>query len=156
MQCGCGFLTRSAPAHAYQGTKLTLEVQRILNAEDTMAGHTRGTGTTYKRGDVWWLQYFANGRQINQTSGTSNEAEARRQLKVKVCEAAAGKYDVAAFMERMGIPQAHISGLSLGAATGIWLASKYPGKVKSLSLRSGWTKTEPTSKHFRLGGWPDC
>ena len=56
-----------------------------------MAGHTRGTGTIYRRGNVWWLQYFANGQQINETSGTSNEAEARRQLKVKVGEAAAGK-----------------------------------------------------------------
>jgi integrase len=56
-----------------------------------MAGHSRGTGTIYKRGNVWWLQYFANGRQINQTSGTVSEAEARRQLKVKVGEAAAGK-----------------------------------------------------------------
>ena len=49
-----------------------------------MAGHTRGTGTIYRRGNVWWLQYFANGQQINETSGTSNEAEARRQLKVKL------------------------------------------------------------------------
>src|SRR6478672_3405713 len=56
-----------------------------------MAGHTRGTGTIYRRGNVWWLQYFANGQQINETSGTGNEAEARRQLKVKVGEVAAGK-----------------------------------------------------------------
>jgi len=56
-----------------------------------MGGHTRGTGTIYQRGNIWWLQYFANGRKINETSGTSDEAEARRQLKVKVGEAAAGK-----------------------------------------------------------------
>jgi hypothetical protein len=37
------------------------------------------------------LQYFANGSQISETSGTSDEAEARRQLKVKVGETAAGK-----------------------------------------------------------------
>src|SRR5690242_15595131 len=50
--------------------------------------------------------------------------------------------DVAAFMQALGISQAHISGLSLGAATGIWLAAKYPGKVKSLSLHSTWPKTD--------------
>src|SRR5246500_38566 len=33
---------------------------------------------------------------------------------------------VAALMQAVGIPRAHISGLSLGAATGIWLAAKYP------------------------------
>lgn len=57
----------------------------------TMAGHTRGTGTVYLRGNVWWLQYFVNGRQINESARTSDEAEARRQLKVKIGDAAAGK-----------------------------------------------------------------
>lgn len=50
--------------------------------------------------------------------------------------------DVAAFMEVMGIQQAHVSGLSLGAAAGMWLAAKYPGRVKSLSLHSAWPKTD--------------
>ena len=34
--------------------------------------------------------------------------------------------DVAAFMQAIGIERAHVSGLSLGAATGLWLAGKYP------------------------------
>ena len=51
--------------------------------------------------------------------------------------------DVAAFMQAVGIPKAHVSGLSLGAATGMWLAAKYPDKVKSLSLHSGWTEDGP-------------
>jgi pimeloyl-ACP methyl ester carboxylesterase len=50
--------------------------------------------------------------------------------------------DVAAFMEALGIEKAHVSGLSLGAAIGMWLAAKYPGRVKSLSLHSPWTKTD--------------
>ena len=32
--------------------------------------------------------------------------------------------DVAAFMQALGIPNAHIFGLSLGAASGMWLAAK--------------------------------
>ena len=54
--------------------------------------------------------------------------------------------DVAAFMQALGIEKAHIAGLSLGAATGMWLAVKYPDKVKSLSLHSGWTKSDPFMK----------
>jgi pimeloyl-ACP methyl ester carboxylesterase len=50
--------------------------------------------------------------------------------------------DVAAFMQARGIQKAHISGLSLGAATGMWVAAKYPEKVQSLSLHSGWPKTD--------------
>ena len=54
--------------------------------------------------------------------------------------------DVAAFMRALAIPKAHISGLSLGAAIGIWLAAKSPDQVQSLSLHSGWPKTDPFTK----------
>src|SRR5204863_6693323 len=38
--------------------------------------------------------------------------------------------DIAAFMQAAGIGQAHVFGLSLGAAAGIWLAARHPDKVK--------------------------
>ena len=60
--------------------------------------------------------------------------------------------DIAAFMQTLGIQEAHISGLSLGAATGMWLAAKYPQKVKSLSVHSAWPKTDPFLKTV-VEGW---
>jgi pimeloyl-ACP methyl ester carboxylesterase len=51
--------------------------------------------------------------------------------------------DIAAFMRAAGLESAHVSGLSLGAATGMWLAAKYPALVRSLSLHSAWTATDP-------------
>ncbi|HEY1931864.1 MAG TPA: alpha/beta hydrolase [Acetobacteraceae bacterium] len=60
--------------------------------------------------------------------------------------------DVAAFMQAIGIDRAHVSGLSLGAATGLWLAARHPQRVKSLSLHSGWTKTDPFLKVV-VQGW---
>jgi len=51
--------------------------------------------------------------------------------------------DVAAFMQAAGVDRAHVAGLSLGAATGMWLAAKYPERVKSLSLHSAWPSTDP-------------
>ena len=50
--------------------------------------------------------------------------------------------DVAAFMDALGIAQAHVWGLSLGAAVGMRLSAKYPAKVKTLSLHSAWTRTD--------------
>jgi pimeloyl-ACP methyl ester carboxylesterase len=50
--------------------------------------------------------------------------------------------DVAAFMQALGIAKAHISGLSLGGAIGLWLAAKNPQMVASLSLHSAWPKTD--------------
>ena len=51
--------------------------------------------------------------------------------------------DVAAFMRALAIRKAHVSGLSLGAAIGLWLAAKYPDMVASLSAHSAWPKTDP-------------
>ena len=56
--------------------------------------------------------------------------------------------DVAAFMQAAGIQKAHISGLSLGAATGMWLAAKHPDKVQSLSLHSGLAEDGPFSSRL--------
>jgi pimeloyl-ACP methyl ester carboxylesterase len=60
--------------------------------------------------------------------------------------------DVAAFMQAIGVERAHVSGLSLGAATGMWLAAKHPHRVKSLSLHSGWTRTDPFLRTV-VEGW---
>jgi pimeloyl-ACP methyl ester carboxylesterase len=60
--------------------------------------------------------------------------------------------DIAAFMQALGIQNAHISGLSLGAATAMWLAAKHPQKVKSLSLHSAWPKTDLFLK-TAVEGW---
>lgn len=73
----------------------------------------------------------------------------------------AGKYsmemfadDIAGFMQAVGIKQAHVSGLSLGAAVGMWLAAKHPARVKSLSLHSGWSKSDPFLKTV-VQGWQE-
>ena len=60
--------------------------------------------------------------------------------------------DVAALMQAIGVESAHVSGLSLGAATGMWLAAKYPARVKSLSLHSGWHQSDPYLKTI-VQGW---
>jgi 3-oxoadipate enol-lactonase len=51
--------------------------------------------------------------------------------------------DIAAFMHAAGVDRAHVAGMSLGAATGMWLAAKHPAQVKSLSLHSPWPRTDP-------------
>jgi pimeloyl-ACP methyl ester carboxylesterase len=45
-------------------------------------------------------------------------------------------------MQAIGVDRAHVTGLSLGAAAGMWLAAKYPERVKSLSVHSGWPKSD--------------
>ncbi len=45
---------------------------------------------------------------------------------------------VAAFLGAIGIERAHVAGMSLGAAVGMHLAARHPGRVSSLSLHSAW------------------
>ena len=60
--------------------------------------------------------------------------------------------DIAAFLDALNIPSAHITGLSLGGVIGLWLAAKYRDKVKSLSVHSGWGKTDLFVKTL-VNGW---
>src|SRR3954454_10831940 len=50
--------------------------------------------------------------------------------------------DVVEFMEALGMESAHMFGLSLGGAVGMWIAAKYPDKVRSLSIHDTWTKSD--------------
>ena len=60
--------------------------------------------------------------------------------------------DIAAFLQAMQIPSAHIFGLSLGAGIGLRLAAKHPEMVKTLSVHSGWTRTDLFLKTV-IEGW---
>jgi 3-oxoadipate enol-lactonase len=60
--------------------------------------------------------------------------------------------DIAAFMQETGIERAHIFGLSLGAAVGMWLAARHPDRVKTLSLHSAWDRTDPYLRVL-VEGW---
>ena len=60
--------------------------------------------------------------------------------------------DVAGFMQAVGVGRAHVAGLSLGAATGMWLAGKHPDRVASLSLHSAWDASDPFLRAV-VEGW---
>ena len=60
--------------------------------------------------------------------------------------------DAAALVDALGLGPAHVAGLSLGAATGIWLAAKYPDRVKTLSLHNAWPKSDPFLRTV-VEGW---
>jgi pimeloyl-ACP methyl ester carboxylesterase len=59
--------------------------------------------------------------------------------------------DVAAFMQAAGITSAHVFALVIPAAC-MWLAAKYPSRVRSLSLHSAWTATDPYLRAV-VRGW---
>jgi len=49
---------------------------------------------------------------------------------------------LAGFLSAIGIERAHVAGMSLGAAVGMHLAARHPGRVRSLSVHSGWQASD--------------
>lgn len=47
-------------------------------------------GMTYRRGAVWWVKYYRNGRPIRESSGSSKESDAIQLLKIREGDIAHG------------------------------------------------------------------
>lgn len=51
----------------------------------------RGSGTVYRRGRIWWIQYFVRGQLVPESSGFTEKADAENLLKQRIGEVAAGR-----------------------------------------------------------------
>jgi len=40
-------------------------------------------GMMYKRGAVWWVKYYRNGRALRESTGSTKESDAKRLLKIR-------------------------------------------------------------------------
>jgi integrase len=47
-------------------------------------------GSLYRRGEIWWIKYYRNGRPIRESAGTTKESEAKRFLKLREGQVAQG------------------------------------------------------------------
>jgi 3-oxoadipate enol-lactonase len=59
---------------------------------------------------------------------------------------------VASFLGAIGVEQAHVAGMSLGAAVAMHLGAHHPDRVRSLSLHSGWDTSDAYLKTV-VGQW---
>lgn len=62
----------------------------------------RGTGSIFKRGDVYWIKYYRNGFSYRESSRSSKEADARRLLKKRLGEIGLGRF-IGPYAERVTI-----------------------------------------------------
>lgn len=56
-----------------------------------MSRSMRGTGTVYKRGSRWWVQYCYRGEVRRETSNSASRTDAVRLLKKRLAEMGSGR-----------------------------------------------------------------
>jgi integrase len=100
----------------------------------------RGTGRIWQMGERWWIQYYSNGRQIRESSGSETKEVAKRLLRRRLGEAEAGL---------LAGPQA--KRLTYEDLRRVYMDDYITNKRKSLRLTK---KGEPTlDKVVRLDGF---
>jgi integrase len=63
---------------------------KVLTEEWRQVRRQRGEGRIWRRGRIWWIQCFAHGRQVRESSGSDRRPVAERLLRQRLGEAAAG------------------------------------------------------------------
>jgi integrase len=51
-----------------------------------------GNGSVYRRGSIWWVQWFADGRKFQESSHSENRVDAQNLLKRRQGECVTGKF----------------------------------------------------------------
>lgn len=54
--------------------------------------HTYGMGRIYQRGRIWWVRYYRNGQEFNESSHSEKEVDAKKLLKKRLGEIALGRF----------------------------------------------------------------
>jgi integrase len=52
----------------------------------------KGDGSVFRRGAVWWIKYYRNGKPYRESSGSDNEREAQKLLKKRIGEMMLGRF----------------------------------------------------------------
>ena len=65
-------------------------------------------GMLYKRGNIWWLKYYRNGKAYRESSRSTKETDARRLLKRREGEISQGK-PPGAYLDRIRFDEQSIS-----------------------------------------------
>jgi integrase len=61
-----------------------------FEVQSTQVRRQHGEGRIWRRGRIWWIQFFAHGRQVRESSHSDRRPIAERLLRQRLGEAAAG------------------------------------------------------------------
>ena len=61
-----------------------------LEAAQAKPRRERGSGRVWRMGNIWWIQYYARGKQMRESSGSRHERDARKLLTTRLSEAHLG------------------------------------------------------------------
>ena len=115
----------------------------------------RGEGRIWRRGHIWWIQFFAHGRQVRESSRSDRKPMAERLLRQRLGDAAAGIVSPPR-AARVGYEELRDALLADYAANGRkWLRKDKGGKSYIIGIShlddffSGYRALNITTDHIR-------
>jgi integrase len=69
-----------------------MEGQKMETKAESKPRRARGEGSIYLRGKIYWVKYYSRGRAVCESSGSERELDARRLLRRRLGEVAAGQH----------------------------------------------------------------
>ena len=63
----------------------------VIKPATARLNRTRGLGSLFQRGHIWWICYYSNGRRLRESSNSEKETVAVKLLKRRLADAASGK-----------------------------------------------------------------
>ncbi len=106
-------------------------------------------GSLYRRGTIWWVKYYRNGRPIRETTGTDKETEAKRFLKLREGDVASGRLIIPR-VERIRFEELAQDYLNDYRANGRRTLRKAKANVEHLSrFLGGWRAANITTTDIR-------
>jgi len=118
------------------------------------SGKRRGLGTTFKRGEIWWVQYWRRGERFRESTGSKDENKANRLLKRRIEESGTGKPfgpdvekttlgDLMHILENDYTANGHLSSaIKSPVGTCYVISARIAGR--SISAAIGWSHMSPS------------
>ena len=87
---GLSAITGKGHAAGKKGVSKAMSDHSVLREETAWRRRARGEGRIYRRGRIWRIQYYRNGRRVFESSRSENERTAQNLLRQRLGQVAAG------------------------------------------------------------------
>src|SRR5207253_2897771 len=76
--------------------------EKVARMANKLVERKRGDGGIYQRGDVWWIRYSHRGKEIRESSESTDKTNAEKLLQKRIREVSNDRDGIQAFAPNAG------------------------------------------------------